>query len=106
RGLPAALSALALAGARPSAARCRAAASLRGHRRAAHDRQQPRGEAHMTLSVWQGKAPFPEVEPPSELGDRLHRVYHQLALLPSLDPCADVDALFGELVGLVQNSPA
>jgi nicotianamine synthase len=60
----------------------------------------------MTLSVWQSKAPFPEAEPPSDVGDRLHRVYHQLALLPSLDPSAHVDALFGELVGLVQNSPA
>jgi hypothetical protein len=40
----------------------------------------------MTLSVWQSKAPFPEAEPRSDLGDRLHRVYHQLALLPSLDP--------------------
>lgn len=36
---------------------------------------------------------------------RLHQLYHQLALLPSLEPCATVDALFSELVGLVQASP-
>jgi nicotianamine synthase len=39
------------------------------------------------------------------LGDRLHRVYHRLALLPSLDPSDDVDALFRELVRLVQTTP-
>lgn len=42
----------------------------------------------------------------SALCDRVHRLYQSLALSPTLEPSATVDALFRELVGIVQGSPS
>ena len=50
--------------------------------------------------------------PPDPAGDAadwaasVHRVYHQLSTLESLEPSPTVDALFGRLVGLVVQPPA
>lgn len=41
----------------------------------------------------------------SALCDRVHRIYHGLAVAPSLSPSVSVNALFSELVLLVQTSP-
>lgn len=45
---------------------------------------------------------------PPDLGAfcvQVHRIYHRLALASSLDPCAEVDALFSQLVLAVREAP-